>query len=341
MQAIRDEIRSSLDNFTTQPDPVKSPVNAGYLVPFQNRQWIYVLLQNTWTPEMKVIMQRYQELHDQDGVLLFFLFLQHFAGTTTENLIEAYSQLSDSKLQLSLYQGNVLQFTNAIRVPVRRLLKAKETPSIQHYLWVFQGCMDALNEEFRNFIFTLYADFHNNGTTKSLSMLQLLDKLDLDYNRINNLGHWIKRDDPQVLALTASLSTLQTQFSTLKNQYQASVATSNQPQPQQDRIQKPPTHKIGEPEVTEFQGRTWKWCDKCFGGSWNRTHITEEHVAGKGKRNRRRQPPQDNNNNNDTTSQANLATSPSPPSTTSDTSDTPLQPQANVAPTTSFSLDFV
>ncbi len=67
---------------------------------------------------MKVIMQRYQELHDQDVVLLFFLFLQHFAGTTTENLIEAYSQLSDSKLQLSLYQGNVLNFMNAIWVPV-------------------------------------------------------------------------------------------------------------------------------------------------------------------------------------------------------------------------------
>ncbi len=177
-------------SFTTQPDPVKSPVNARYLVSFQNCQWIYVLLQNTWSPEMKVKMQRYQELHNQDGVLLFFLFLQHFAGTTTEDLIDAYSQLSDSKLQLSLYQGNVLDFTNAIRVPVCHLLKANETPSIQHYLWVFQGCMDAPNEEFRNDIFTLYADFHNNGTTKSLSMLQLLDKLDLEYNCINNLCRW-------------------------------------------------------------------------------------------------------------------------------------------------------
>jgi hypothetical protein len=76
------------------------------------------------------------------------------------------------------YNGNVLDFTNAVRTPIHRLIKAKETPSIQHFLWVFQGCMEAPNEEFRNFIFTLYAEYRNNGPAKSLSMLQLLDKLD-------------------------------------------------------------------------------------------------------------------------------------------------------------------
>lgn len=344
MQDARDHIRSSLAKFTAPPDPVKSPVNAGYLVSFQNRQWIYVLLLNTWSSNMKLIMQRYQEQHDQDGVLLYYLFLQHFAGTTTENLIEAYTQLQDSKLQLSLYQGNVLNFTNAIRIPVRRLIKAKELPSIHHYISVFQGCMDAPNEEFRNFIFTLYADFRNNGPTKSLSMLQLLDKLDLEYNRINNLGRWIKREDPQVLALTANLQTLQSQFSTLQTQYSALMAKTSQPPP--ERLQKPPAHKPGDSEVIEFQGRTWKWCDKCFGGAWNRTHVTAEHVAGKGKRNRRRQSPTDsntnNNTNNNSTPQANLASSPSPPSPPAvETTTTPPQPQANLTTPTSFSLDFI
>jgi hypothetical protein len=83
--------------------------------------------------------------------------------------------------------------------------------------------MDAPNEEFRNFIFTLNADFCNNGPTKSLSMLQLLDS-DLEYNRINHLGCWIKCEDPQVLALTANLQTLQSQFSTLQTQYSALMA---------------------------------------------------------------------------------------------------------------------
>jgi hypothetical protein len=181
MQAARDHTTSSLEQFTAPPDPVKSPVNASYLVSFQNRQWIYVLFQNTWSSNMKLIMQRYQELHEEDSVVHYFLFLQHFAGTTTENLIEAYSQLQDSKVKLSLYQGNVLNFTNAIRVPVRHLLKAKEPPSIQNFISVFQGCMEVPNEELRNFIFTLYADFRNSGSTKSLTMLQLLDKMDIEY----------------------------------------------------------------------------------------------------------------------------------------------------------------
>jgi hypothetical protein len=98
MQEAHDNIRLSLAQFTTPPDPVKSPINAGYLVSFQNRQWIYVLLQNTWSSNIKLIMRHYQEQHDQDGILLYYLFLQHFAGTTTENLIEAYTQLQDSKL---------------------------------------------------------------------------------------------------------------------------------------------------------------------------------------------------------------------------------------------------
>jgi hypothetical protein len=81
------------------------------------------------------------------------LFSKHFAGTSTENLIEAYSQLLESKLKLSLYQGNMLQFTNAICAPICPLIKAKETPSLHHYLHVLHGCMEAPNEEFRAFIF--------------------------------------------------------------------------------------------------------------------------------------------------------------------------------------------
>jgi len=59
--------------------------------------------------------------------------------------------------------------------------------------------MDAPNEKFRAFIIHLYSDHRKGGPTKNLSMLDLLDKLDSDkldseYNRINNLGRWAKRD---------------------------------------------------------------------------------------------------------------------------------------------------
>jgi hypothetical protein len=69
------------------------PLASNQLVFFQNCQWIYVILQTVWTSSMKVIMSRFHELHDQDGVILWFCFLQHFAGTTHKNLVQAYSQL--------------------------------------------------------------------------------------------------------------------------------------------------------------------------------------------------------------------------------------------------------
>ncbi len=44
--------------------------------------------------------------------------------------------------------------------------------------------MDAPNEEFRNFIFTLYADFHNNGTTKITFHASTFGQIGLEYNRM-------------------------------------------------------------------------------------------------------------------------------------------------------------
>jgi hypothetical protein len=137
VQDARDLIRNNLKQFSSPPDPKKMPLASQQLVSFQNRQWIYILLMSVWTAAMKTIMLCYQELHDQDGVVLWYCFLQHFAGTTVENLIEAYSELSENKIQLSLFQDNVLHFTNAVRVPIRRLIKAREAPSFQHFLTVF------------------------------------------------------------------------------------------------------------------------------------------------------------------------------------------------------------
>ena len=193
LQQAQDDIQSALQKFTSVPDPIKMPLASKQLVSFQNRQWLYTLLQNVWTFNMKTIMLRYQELHDQDGIVLWFCFLTHFAGTTTENLIIAYSQLSETKLQLANFQNNVPKFTNAIRTPIHTLLKAKEEPTFQHFLYVFHGAMDAPNEEFWAFIIDLYTDYLKGGPTKQLSMLDLLDKLDTEYNRINNLGRWVRK----------------------------------------------------------------------------------------------------------------------------------------------------
>jgi hypothetical protein len=45
---------------------------------------------------MQAIMNRYQETPDHDGVVLWFCFLQEFAGTTTVNKIQANAMLLDT-----------------------------------------------------------------------------------------------------------------------------------------------------------------------------------------------------------------------------------------------------
>jgi hypothetical protein len=282
---------------------------------------------------MKTIMLCYQELHDNDGVVLWYCFLQHFAGTTKENLIEACSQLSETKLQLHLFQDNILKFTNAVRAHIHHILKVNEKPSFQHFLTIFHSCLDASNEEFCSYVMSLYSDYRAGGPTKNMSILELLDKFDAEYNCINNLGRWTKRDNPQIHALTATISNLQSQLSTVTKQYgtlQALLA-KNVPTPpdKSTKLQKPPPRQDNKPEVIEFKGYTWKRCDKCFNGTWNRTHVTAEHVAGVGKGNKNRKtPPTDNASISDL--KANLAAIAS-----DDSPDESPTPQANVAASSS------
>jgi hypothetical protein len=46
LQVACDKIRTSLQKFSTPPDPVKMLLASQQLKSFQNRQWIYALLQN-------------------------------------------------------------------------------------------------------------------------------------------------------------------------------------------------------------------------------------------------------------------------------------------------------
>jgi hypothetical protein len=196
--------------------------------------------------------------------------------------------------------------------------------------------MDAPNEEFKAFVINLYSDYCKGSPTKSLPMLDLLDQFDTEYTRINNLGRWNNKENPQILALTASLQQLQGQFSSLQNRYITLITSKDTsltptPTPTATKLNKPPPRKADEPEDQEFEGRTWKWCDKCFGGVWNQTHVTSEHQKGKGHSKQRQTPPDATPSPPSTVPppQANLAKTPVPP------------PQANIANNTSFELDFM
>jgi hypothetical protein len=128
------------------------------------------------------------------------------------NLIEANSRLTKAKIQLANFNNIILHFTNFVTAPICCLIKAKETPTFQHFFHVFHGGMDAPNEDFRGFVINLYTDNCKGGPTKSLSMLDLLEQFDTEYNPINNLGHWAHKKDPQLIALPVSLQNLQGQL---------------------------------------------------------------------------------------------------------------------------------
>jgi hypothetical protein len=131
MQQARNAIKKN-----SPPDPIKMPLASKQLpleskqhISFQNHEWFCTLLMTVWTSNMKAIMQCYEEVHVQDGIALWFSFLNSFAGTMMENLIEAYSHLTKSKIQLSNFYNNFLHFTNFFRAPICHLLKAKEIPT--------------------------------------------------------------------------------------------------------------------------------------------------------------------------------------------------------------------
>jgi hypothetical protein len=231
LQAARDANKNIVLKQTSRPDPIKMPIVSKNLVSYQNRSWIYILLQTVWTTAMKVIMSKYQEVHDNDGVILWFCFLRHFAGTAKENISQACALLTENKIRLSNFDNNILAFTNFIRNPIRRLLKANETPTYQHYYDVFHSAMEAPNDEFRAFVIALYSDYRKDGPTSKLSLLDILDHFDVEYTRLHNLGHWIKKENPQMLALMPSFQNLQAKFASLQSSFialQAQHQTTSQ-----------------------------------------------------------------------------------------------------------------
>jgi hypothetical protein len=175
--------------------------------------WLYDLLMSSWTPNMIAIMSKYLEVHDGDGIVLLVCFIKHFAGATTENIIDAYQHLTESKVQLALYKNDVAAFTNAVRIPMRQLANANEQPTFQHILNVYRGLMDCLNKEFRLYFTNLYREYRSGGRASKWTILELLDELDNEYTCISSLNHWGKgAQGSEILALTAEHSTLKKNF---------------------------------------------------------------------------------------------------------------------------------
>jgi hypothetical protein len=74
---------------------------------------------------MLSIMSKYLENHDSDGVVLYYCFLKHFTGATKADIIAAYTELTEAKVQLHLYNNDVSAFTNAVRIPTHKLVNCQ------------------------------------------------------------------------------------------------------------------------------------------------------------------------------------------------------------------------
>ena len=260
VQAARDLVRKTVKSIKSKPKAGSR--EAECLVSFQNRGWIYDLLLSSWTPSMLAKMSKYLENHDKDGVVLLYCFIKHFAGATKENIIDAYQQLTESKIQLTLFKNDVSAFTNAIRIPTRQLANCHEEPTFQHFLNVYHGIMDCPNEEFRLFANELYREYRNDGPVSTYSMLDLLDKLDAEYDRIVALGRWSKgkSQDTEIIALTAEISGLKTFLANLAK------STTTPVIPKSGSAKPKFTPKEGEKETTTVDGVLWHFCRTCFGG---------------------------------------------------------------------------
>jgi hypothetical protein len=97
IQAMRDIVRRTVKVIRAKPK-AKSK-EAEHLVSYQNRQWLYDLFMNSWSASMTSTMSKYLESHDGDGVVLLYCFILHFAGASTENIIQAYQQLTETVFQ--------------------------------------------------------------------------------------------------------------------------------------------------------------------------------------------------------------------------------------------------
>ena len=217
VQAARNTVRETVKKIKSKPKA--GSYDAECLVSFQNRVWFYDLLLGSWTSFMLATMSKYLENHDKDGVVLYYCFIKHFAGAATENIIDAYQQLTEAKVQLHLYKNNVSAFTNAIRIPTHQLANAQDKPTFQHMLNVFHGVMDCPNEEFRLYAVSKYREYRDGALASQWSMLDLLDNLDAEYVRIKALNCWEKnpQQNSEIIALTAQLFDLKALIATLQD----------------------------------------------------------------------------------------------------------------------------
>ena len=199
---MRDIVRRTVKVIRAKPKAKFK--EAEHLVSYQNRQWLYNLFMNSWSASMTSTMDKFLESYNGDVAALLYCFMLHFTGASTENIIQVNQQLTETKIQLSIYKNDVSAFTNAVHVPTCQLANFNQQATFQHHLNVYHAIIECPNEEFRSYATILYQEYHSGGRASKWTMFELLDELDKEYVRIKSLNLWeIGGQGSEILALTA------------------------------------------------------------------------------------------------------------------------------------------
>jgi hypothetical protein len=95
----KDRIEDTLEMLVDTPQNAQDE-GASELASKQHRTWIAELLRNSWTSSVATEMAAYDEETQNDGILLFYVFLRENVGFTNEAIIAAEQHLTKHKLAL-------------------------------------------------------------------------------------------------------------------------------------------------------------------------------------------------------------------------------------------------
>jgi hypothetical protein len=279
----KDRIEDTLEMLVEAPQ-VAEDEGAAELASKQHRTWIAELLRNSWTSQVAAEMNAFEEETQNDGVLLFYVFLRENVDFTNEAIIAAEQHLTKERLALENFQFDIFKFTTYVRTYIRQILGAGQPPTKQHFILVFSALKEAEEAEFNLIIMKLYQEWHTGaGEGSCLTMLQLLAKADSEYKCLLQLGQWTtKNKSSELLGLQSKFDVLQNQFCALLADHTKLKSQQLVPTPTSGKPTEPP--KPEENEMRVVNGVTYYYCSQCWANCcWNKTHKTADHKRGIGR----------------------------------------------------------
>jgi len=140
-------------------------------------------------------MNAFDEDNKGNGILQFYIFFWENIGHTKEAIIAAEQQLTKDKLALENFNYNINKFMTHVQTYIRQIMSAGLQPTNQHYILKFSALKEIDQDEFKLIIMKLYEGWHTGvGEGSSISVLQLLSRVDSEFKCLQHLGQWTTKN---------------------------------------------------------------------------------------------------------------------------------------------------